>query len=71
MSRSRARDMSSDALMRWEWEGGTPDSVRDATRTQAVETSDIRSQATNSGRQAHRDEVDHVDDSAEPGPPHV
>ena len=56
--------MSIDALMRWEWEGGAPDSVREATRVQDVETSDTRSQAD-------RDEADHGDRPAEPGPPHV
>ena len=52
--------MSNDALMRWEWEGGTPDAVSEAARAESTETSDVRS---------HK--ADQVDDPAEPGQPRV
>ena len=52
--------MSKDALMRWEWEGGAPDSVSEGTRAEPPEKSDVRPH-----------EVDQVDDPAEPGPAHV
>ena len=38
--------MSHDALMRWEWEGGAPDSVSERRARRPAENTDIRSQPT-------------------------
>ena len=51
--------MSNDALMRWEWEGGTADPVSEATGAEPPEKSDLR---------LHEVDQDH---SAETGPAHV
>ena len=75
MPGSRAKDMSNDALMRWEWEGGASDSVGEAERANPAEINDIRSQPTSRRRRARRVEVREVVVSrappAEPGPSHV
>jgi hypothetical protein len=52
--------MSNDALMRWEWEGGTPDAVSEAARPEPAEKSDARSH-----------DADQDEDPAEPRKPHV
>jgi hypothetical protein len=46
--------MSYDALMRWEWEGGTPASVSEPARAKPAENTDIRSQPTNRRQPARR-----------------
>jgi hypothetical protein len=46
--------MSCDALMRWEWEGGTPASVSEPARAKPAENTDIGSQPTSRGQRARR-----------------
>jgi hypothetical protein len=49
--------MSFDALMRWEWEGGTPASMRDgdeAAHTKPAKNTRMGSQATNGRDKARR-----------------
>jgi hypothetical protein len=49
--------MSFDALMRWEWEGGTPASMRDrdeAAHTKPAKDTHPRSQAANGRQKARR-----------------
>ena len=58
--------MGHDALMRWEWEGGTPDSVSEPARARPAENTDIRSQPTKRRQRARRVEVDQV---VVPAPP--
>ena len=50
--------MGYDALMRWEWEGGAPDSVSEQARARPAENTDIRSQPTKRRLRASRGEVD-------------
>ena len=52
--------MGYDALMRWEWEGGAPDSVSEQARARPAENTDIRSQPTKRRLRAPRGEVDQV-----------
>ena len=67
--------MAYDALMRWEWEGGTPDSVTEPARARPAENTAIRSQPTKRSERARRVEVAQVvvpaAPPAEPGPSHV
>jgi hypothetical protein len=46
--------MSYDALMRWEWEGGTPASISEPARAKPAENPDIRSQPTKRRQRARR-----------------
>ena len=54
MPGSRERDLSYDALMRWEWEGGTPASVREPAHAMTAENTDIRSEPRNRRQRARR-----------------
>jgi hypothetical protein len=57
---SRARDLSNDALLRWEWEGGTPGSASEPARVKPAENTDIRSQPPNRSQRTRRVEVREV-----------
>jgi hypothetical protein len=42
MPESRASEMRNDALLRWEWEGGTPDSASEVVGAETAENVDDR-----------------------------
>lgn len=61
MPGSKTRDPNDDALMRWEWEGGAPDTASDRGRAAAASTTAVRSPPT--GGDA-RQEVDPTESGA-------
>lgn len=53
MPESRGRELSYDALMRWEWEGGTPSSGGEPACTTGAENTDTL-RLTNRRRRARQ-----------------